>query len=101
MLGLPEDQRDKIRDRLNQELGKSACADCLFFGAMGGSNCENVAAKAFGTFLTTPEKVLDYDGKNTVPFCAALSGAGAPATATAWCAQGCCLRKVRFRLPAW
>lgn len=88
LAGLPEDQRTKIKDRLNQELGKSACADPWFFGAMGGSNCENVAAKAFGTFLTTPEKSLDYDGSNTVPFCAALSGAGAPASATAWCAQG-------------
>jgi hypothetical protein len=88
LAGLPEDQRIKIKDRLNQELGKLACADMLFFGAMGGSNCENVAAKAFGTILTTPEKSLDYDGSNTVPFCAALSGAGAPASATAWCAQG-------------
>ncbi|YCK79813.1 hypothetical protein M1D89_01935 (plasmid) [Arthrobacter sp. D3-18] len=88
LAGLPEDQRAKIKDRLNQELGKSACADPWFFGAMGGSNCENVAAKAFDTFLTTPEKSLDYDGSNTVPFCAALSGAGAPASATAWCAQG-------------
>lgn len=93
LAGLPEDQRVKIRDRLNQELGKSACADMLFFGAMGGSNCENVAAKAFGTFLTTPEKALDYDGKNAVPFCAALSGAGAPASATTWCAGGAVFQK--------
>ncbi len=93
LAGLPADQRDKIRDRLNQELGKSACADPWFFGAMGGSNCENVAAKAFGTFLNTPEKVLDYDTKQTVPFCAALSGAGAPTTATAWCAQGAAFQK--------
>ncbi|MEO3939468.1 hypothetical protein V3C41_00100 [Paenarthrobacter nicotinovorans] len=93
LAGLPADQRDKIRDRLNQELGKSACADMLFFGAMGGSNCENVAAKAFGTFLTTPEKVLDYDTKQTVPFCAALPGAGAPATATTWCAGGAAFQK--------
>jgi hypothetical protein len=88
LAGLPEDQRNQIRDRLNQELGKSACGDMLFFGAMGGSNCENVSAKAFGTFLTTPEKALDYDGKNTAPFCAGLAGAGAPASATTWCAQG-------------
>lgn len=93
LAGLPADQRDKIRDRLNQELGKSACADMLFFGAMGGSNCENVAAKAFGSFLTTPEKVLDYDTKKTVPFCAALPGAGAPATATSWCAGGAAFEK--------
>ena len=93
LAGLPADQRDKIRDRLNQELGKSACADMLFFGAMGGSNCENVAAKAFGTFLTTPEEVLDYDTKQTVPFCAALPGAGAPDTATAWCAGGAAFQK--------
>ncbi len=93
LAGLPENQRVKITDRLNQELGKSVCGDPLFFGAMGGSNCENVAAKALGSFLTTPEKVLDYDGKNTVPFCAALSGAGAPASATAWCAQGAVFNK--------
>jgi hypothetical protein len=88
LAGLPEGQRAEVRDRLNQELGKKACGDAWFFGAMGGSDCENVAAKAFGTFLTTPEKSLDYDGKNTVPFCAGLSTVGAPATATAWCAGG-------------
>lgn len=93
LAGLPEDQRVKITDRLNQELGKSVCGDPLFFGAMGGSNCENVAAKAFGSFLTTPEKVLDYDGKNTVPFCAALPTAGAPASGTTWCAQGAVFNK--------
>lgn len=88
LAGLPEDQRNQIRDRFNQELGKSVCADPWFFGAMGGSPCENVAAKAFGSFLTTPEKALDYDGKNTVPFCAALPGAGAPDSGATWCAQG-------------
>ncbi|MET4901759.1 hypothetical protein PV760_13890 [Paenarthrobacter sp. CC6] len=91
--GLPEDQRVKIKDRLNQELGKSVCADPWFFGLMGGNDCENVSAKAFGTFLTTPEKVLDYDGKNTVPFCAALPNVGAPDSGTAWCAQGAVFSK--------
>ncbi len=93
LAGLTGDQRFKIKDRLNQELGKSVCGDPLFFGAMGGGNCENVAAKAFGSFLTTPEKVLDYDGKNTVPFCAALPSAGAPDSGTAWCAQGAVFNK--------
>lgn len=93
LAGLPEDQRVKIKDRLNQELGNSVCGDPLFFGAMGGNDCENVAAKAFGSFLTTPEKVLDYDGKNTVPFCAALPSAGAPDSGTAWCAQGAVFNK--------
>ncbi|MDR6508145.1 hypothetical protein [Arthrobacter oryzae] len=88
LAGLPEAQRNQIRDRLNHELAKSVCADPWFFGAMGGSGCEGTSAKAFGSFLTTPEKALDYDGKNTVPFCAGLSGAGAPATASTWCAQG-------------
>ena len=30
---------------------------------MGGAIARTSAAKAFGTFLTTPEKALDYDGK--------------------------------------
>ena len=73
LAGLPSDQRDEIRDRLNQELAKAVCAELCSSGSMGsGNDCENVSAKAFGTFLTTPEKVLDYDGKNTAPFCAAL-----------------------------
>ncbi|MET3174649.1 UNVERIFIED_ORG: hypothetical protein ABIB52_002500 [Arthrobacter sp. UYCu721] len=92
LAGLPEDQRNAIRDRLNGELGKTACSDIAFFTAMGGSNCENVAAKAFGTFLTTPEKSLDYGG-DTMPFCAALPGTGAPPTGTAWCAGGAVAQK--------
>ncbi|MGY4542567.1 hypothetical protein ACVWY0_002491 [Arthrobacter sp. UYNi723] len=94
LAGLPEDQRNGIRDRLNGELGKTACSDGWFFAAMGGSDCENVAAKAFGTFLTTPEKSLGYsDDKNTVPFCAGLASVGAPPTATTWCAGGAAFRK--------
>ncbi|MFE4080406.1 hypothetical protein [Paenarthrobacter sp. YIM B13468] len=93
LAGLPEDQRIKIRDRLNQELAKSVCGDPLFFGAMGGNSCENVAAKAFSSFLTTPEKVLDYDGKNTIPFCAALPSARAPDSGTTWCAGGAVFNK--------
>jgi hypothetical protein len=93
LAGLPADQRDKIRDRLNQELAKNACGDFAFSTAMTGANCEGVSAKAFGSFLTTPEKALDYDGTNTVPFCAALPAAGAPATATAWCVQGSAVKK--------
>jgi hypothetical protein len=88
LAGLPEDQRNQIRDGLNQELAKSVCADPWFFGAMGGSGCEATSVKAFGSFLTTPEKALDYDGKDTAPFCSALPGAGAPQTATTWCLQG-------------
>ncbi|NMR31883.1 hypothetical protein HGO92_19650 [Arthrobacter sp. SF27] len=88
LAGLPEAQRNEIRDRLNHELGKESCADFAFFTSMGGNDCENVAAKAFGTFLTTPEKSLDYDGTNTGPFCAGLSDVGAPMKATAWCVQG-------------
>lgn len=88
LAGLPEAQRNEIRDRLNHELGKESCADFAFFTSMGGNDCENVAAKAFGTFLTTPEKSLDYDGTKTAPFCAGLSAVGAPMNATAWCVQG-------------
>ncbi|WP_253951327.1 hypothetical protein [Paenarthrobacter sp. CM16] len=93
LAGLPADQRDKIRDRLNQELAKNACGDLAFHTAMGLSDCETISAKAFGSFLTTPEKVLDYDGKNTTAFCAGLPGAGAPDSATLWCAQGSVVEK--------
>ena len=93
LAGLPEAQRNQIRDRLNQELAKTACGDFAFFTAIGGDGCEATSAKAFGSFLTTPEKALDYDSKNTVPFCAGLSGAGAPATGTTWCAQGAAWKK--------
>lgn len=93
LAGLPSDQRDKIRDRMNQELGKSVCADPVFFGFMGGNDCENISSKAFGKFLTTPEKVLDYDGENTLPFCAALPSVGAPSTGTTWCSQGAVFSK--------
>lgn len=93
LAGLPEEQRNEIRDRLNHELGKESCADFAFFTSMGGGDCENVAAKAFGTFLTTPEKALDYQGADTAPFCAALPTVGAPATATSWCVQGAAWKK--------
>jgi hypothetical protein len=86
--GLPEAQRNDIRDRLNQELGKESCADIAFFGFMGGSDCENIAAAAFGKFLTTPEQALDYDGSSTKSFCAALGTVKAPQPALGWCATG-------------
>jgi len=92
LAGLPEDQRNTIRDRLNLERGKTACGDMAFYAAMGGSNCENVAAKAFGTFLTTPEKSLNYGG-DTTSFCAALPAAGAPLTGTTWCTGGSIIQK--------
>jgi len=84
LAALPEGDRNKIRDRLNQEHGKSACSDPWFHGLMGGNECENISAKAFGRFLTTPEKSLDYDGK-AAPFCAGLSAVKAPATGLGWC----------------
>ncbi|MET3164776.1 UNVERIFIED_ORG: hypothetical protein ABIB19_003207 [Arthrobacter sp. UYEF10] len=84
LAGLPEDQRNGIRDRLNQELGKKACSSIGFFGAMGGNDCENTSAKAFGTFLTTPEKALDYDGKQG-PFCTGLSTVKAPEAGVVYC----------------
>lgn len=84
LAGLPEAQRNGIRDRLNLEHGKKACSNVVFYGTMGGSNCENTAAKAFGAFLTTPEQSLDYDG--TQPrFCSGLSSTGAPAAAVSYC----------------
>jgi len=82
--GLPEAERNGIRDRLNGELGKKACSNMLFFGSMGGSDCENVSTKAFGTFLTTPEQSLDYDGKQA-SFCTGLSTVGAPDPAVGYC----------------
>lgn len=93
LAGLPEAQRSQIRDRLNQELAKTACGDLAFFTAMGGNGCEAAAAKAFGSFLTTPEKALDYDGSDTAAFCSSLSTVGAPTTATAWCVQGAVWKK--------
>lgn len=84
LAGLPEAQRNGIRDRLNLEHGKKACSNVVFYGTMGGSNCENTAAKAFGAFLTTPEQSLDYDG--TQPrFCSGLSTTGAPDAAVSYC----------------
>lgn len=84
LAGLPEAQRNGIRDRLNGELGKKACSNMVFFAAMGGNDCENVAAKAFGTFLTTPEQSLDYDGAQA-RFCGGLSAVGAPDAAVGYC----------------
>ncbi|MCP1415517.1 hypothetical protein [Paenarthrobacter sp. A20] len=87
LAGLPEDQRVKIKDRLNQEQGKKACSNPLFFTAMGGNDCENIATQAFGTFLTTPEKSLDYAG-TTAPFCSGLSSVKAPQGAITMCVAG-------------
>ncbi|WP_431230753.1 hypothetical protein [Paenarthrobacter nicotinovorans] len=87
LAGLPEGQRNGIRDRLNQEHGKKACGNPLFYSAMGGNECENIATKAFGTFLTTPEKSLDYEG-TTAPFCSGLSAMKAAQGAIAMCMAG-------------
>jgi hypothetical protein len=86
--GLPEAQRNEIRDRFNLELGKQSCGNITFFGLMGGNDCENVAARAFGTFLTTPEQSLDYDGKNMAPFCSGLGAVKAPSAAVGMCVAG-------------
>jgi hypothetical protein len=86
LAGLPADQRNAIRDQLNLQLGKNACNNLAFYSAMGGDNCENLTAKAFGTFLTTPEQVLDYvPGQSMARMCQALSGAGAPPTGVGVC----------------
>ncbi|WP_254455189.1 hypothetical protein [Paenarthrobacter ureafaciens] len=87
LAGLPEGQRNGIRDGLNQEHGKKACGNPLFYSAMGGNECENIATKAFGTFLTTPEKSLDYEG-TTAPFCSGLSAMKAAQGAIAMCMAG-------------
>jgi hypothetical protein len=84
LAALPEAERNKIRDNLNQEHGKRACSNGAFWMTMGGNECENVSSKAFGTFLTTPEKALDYDGTKT-PFCKGLSAVKAPAAGFAYC----------------
>ena len=93
LAGLPGAERSKIRNQINLEHGKQSCADMAFFGAMGGDNCENVATKAFGQFLTTPEQSLDYDGTDTAQFCTALSAVGAPTNAVSWCLGGAVWKK--------
>jgi hypothetical protein len=85
--GLPEDQRNAIRDKLNQQLAKDACSNPILSLPMGGGdNCENLTAKAFGTFLITPERSLDYvPQKSMMAMCQALAGVGAPATGQTAC----------------
>lgn len=86
LAGLPADQRDGIRERLNQEMAKSVCQPGLFAGSMAGQDCEGMSTRAFNSFLTTPEQSLDYkpEASKTL-FCTALANEGARPITTGFC----------------
>lgn len=93
LAALPEPERNKIRDQINLEHGKQSCANPTFYGFMGGDNCENIAASAFGNFLTTPEAALDYAGSDSARFCTALVKVQAPTPAVSMCLAGAVWKK--------
>lgn len=93
LAALPEPERNKIRDQINLEHGKQSCANPTFYGFMGGDNCENIAASAFGHFLTTPEAALDYAGSDSARFCTALVKVQAPTPAVSMCLAGAVWKK--------
>jgi hypothetical protein len=86
LAGLPPAERDGIRDRLNQEMAKSVCQPSIFTGSMIGQDCEGMSARAFNSFLTTPEQSLDYKPeKSKSQFCTALANEGARPATTGFC----------------
>lgn len=86
LAGLPADQRDGIRDRLNREMAKSVCQPGLFSGSMVGQDCEGMSARAFNSFLTTPEQSLDYKPEvSKTQFCTAMANEGARPATTGLC----------------
>ncbi|WP_432246160.1 hypothetical protein ACRB8A_19235 (plasmid) [Arthrobacter sp. G.S.26] len=86
LAGLPADQRDGIRDRLNQEMAKSVCQPSVFTGSMVGQDCEGMSTRAFNSFLTTPEQSLDYKPEvSKSQFCTALANEGARPVTTGLC----------------
>lgn len=87
LAGLPQDQRDGIRDQLNQELAKNACKPNPMSALLLGQDCTALSEAAFGQFLTTPEQSLDYDvATQQDTFCAALAQQGASNPAVIACA---------------
>ncbi|MEW1857445.1 hypothetical protein AB0268_12720 [Pseudarthrobacter oxydans] len=94
LAGLPPAERDGIRDRLNQEMAKSVCQPSLFSGTMMGQDCAGMSARAFNSFLTTPEQSLDYKPETSKAlFCSALANEGARQATTALCVAEAAWRK--------
>ena len=89
LAGLPPEQRDGVRDRLNQELAKAVCQPSPMSATMIGQDCEGKSTRAFTTFLTTPEQSLDYNAASQkAQFCSALSKEGVPGLTTGVCIAG-------------
>ncbi|MDQ0212145.1 hypothetical protein [Arthrobacter bambusae] len=83
---LPADQRNAIRDDMNRQLAKMSCGNFWLPLAMTGADCEQVAAAAYETFLTTPEKAMAFNPKDDgKTFCAALAQVKAPMSAIGSC----------------
>lgn len=94
LAGLPADQRNAIRDDMNKQLAKSACANPTISMAMIGADCEQVAAAAYGTFLTTPEQAMAFNTKTDgEKFCVGLAQVKAPMTAVGSCSAGAAFSK--------
>lgn len=87
LAGLPPAERHGIRDRLNQELAKSACKPQFLGAPMIGQDCNGMASRAFNSFLTIPEQSLDYKpASSQSQFCSALANEGANPAAMGFCA---------------
>ena len=87
LAGLPADQREGIRDRLNGELAKNVCGPQFLGATMIGQDCTGMATRAFNSFLDTPEKSLDYrPAEGQREFCSSLAREGAPPAALGICA---------------
>ncbi|WP_235564377.1 hypothetical protein [Arthrobacter sp. Soil762] len=86
LAGLPPAERDGIRDRFNREMAKNLCKPNPMSLTMVGQDCEGMSARAFNSFLTTPEQSLDYKPEvSKSQFCAALANEGARPVTTGFC----------------
>lgn len=94
LAGLPADQRDGIRNRLNQEMAKSLCLPNPMSLTLVGQDCEGMSTRAFTSFLTTPEQSLDYKPEvSKTQFCTALANEGASSLTTGVCLAGAAWEK--------
>ena len=79
LAGLPEAQRNQIRDSIVQKLAQDVCGGVNAVRVALPFTCEQDTAKAFGMFLSTPEQAIAYsppqDGDQ---LCAGYAALGNP-----------------------
>ncbi|WP_415854291.1 hypothetical protein [Sinomonas sp. G460-2] len=77
LAGLPEGQRNQVRDSVVQKLSQDVCNGINAVTAALPLSCVADTARAFGTFLATPEQAIAYNpAQDGAKLCAGYAALG-------------------------